>query len=128
MDEKQRQQARDDMEAARDPLTQKRWEQEDAHILALVRKEWAGLMLVTQESADARTRLLIEKTLASMGGDLLSTYGKRGALINDVIGQRPPGAGRIQEEGDIEAVALSTLGGYLLERFGGDGDADSAGE
>ena len=60
---------------------------------------------------------IVDRKLASLGGDLLSTYGHRAKQIHDAD------AGLIsipREQGDWETLGMAALGGYLLERYGTD--------
>jgi hypothetical protein len=59
-----------------------------------------GLVLLARaiDNRDERHRAIVREELASMGGDLLSTYGH--------LPDNDPGR------------TLKTLGGYMLERFG----------
>lgn len=62
---------------------------------------------------DPQVQYQIEKTLASMGGDLMATYGPMVEAIPDEL----PEDGSVYEE-QLKWMFFASLGGYLTERFG----------
>ena len=67
---------------------------------------------MTESLWDRLVEKKVNEVLASMGGDLLSTYGGKVVAWSN----QQPDAQTIMAL--AEAKAMSSLGGYLLERFG----------